>query len=455
MTSCGCMTGLKRFWGNADSRLVPLEDSLCQTVSGPSTIVLDVPVKDKPCQRPSVLAPCAGDTATPSTGSPTSAQGGSVLEAGDGDYGPLLHVSDIPLIPVASFLSFSEVARMVLAGHDVLDPLSVPGGVQADASASVKALHRKLIVPIVEVKLETSDILQRVSTEHVQVIRVWSRLAFDEVRRILRTEGPRAFRALERASFKGCRVFGGDAEILSPLFAGSDKLSLANFEKNFMTDEVIVAFARHGTFAGARFDTLNLRFNQLSNPSASAIADVLRDDHPTIETVNLKANKVGDDGAVKLAEALTSNHKLRVLNLRRQFPGLTDVTATAMANALGRNSTLRKLRLRRNKVGDAGCVELAKALTWRCKRLWSRDKSSDVYFELDLEENKVGVVGALALLECLREVGPGANLEFLLFGNAGLDRNAVRQALIAEGLDPAEADDPRLQLEISKAEHLL
>jgi hypothetical protein len=308
---------------------------------------------------------------------------------------------------------------------------------------------------MVEVKMETSDILQRVSTEHVQTIRVWSRVAFDEVGRILRTEGPRAFRALERASFKGCRVYGSDAEILSPLFAGSDKLSLANFEKNFMNDEVILTFVRQGTFSGARFDTLNLRFNQLSNPSACALAEVLREPHPTIETVNLKANKVADAGAVKLAEALESNRTLRVLNLRRQFPGLTDVTAKAMASALDHNVTLRKLRLRRNKIGDAGCIELARALARRCKRIRSRDRSSDVYFELDLEENKIGVPGAMALLECLREVGPTAKLEFLLFGNAGLDRDAIRQALICDGLDPEEAADPRLQLDHSKAEHLL
>jgi len=430
-----------------------VKDNACPTVSAPCTLVVDVPVKDKPC--PSVLAPCAGDTATPSTGSPTSALGGCVSDVADGEPEPHLQLFDIPLVPVASFLTFQEVAHMVLAGHEVFDPLSVPGGSQADASTSATALHRKLVVPIVEVKLETSDILQRVSTEHVQVLRVSSRVAFDEVRRILQKQGPGAFRALERASFKGCRIFGGDAEILSPLFAGSDKLSLANFEKNFMNDEVILTFARHGTFSGARFDTLNLRFNQLSNPSAFALADVLSEPHPTIETINLKANKVADAGAVKLAEALYSNRKLRVLNLRRQFPGLTDVSAKAFADALDQNGTLQKLRLRRNKVGDAGCIELAKALTRRCKRLRSRDRSSDVYFELDLEENKVGVPGALALLECLRETGPAAKLEFLLFGNAGLDRDAVRQALLGDGLDPAEADDPRLQLDTSKAEHLL
>lgn len=378
--------------------------------------------------------------ATPAKSTPAK------LSATPGEW--RLRLTDIELVPVAAFMTFPEVAAACLAGHEVLDLLSM----QKD-----QVSERKLIVPVVEVKLETASILKRVSTKHVEVLRVWSRLAFDEVKTILAEEGTGAFCALEKVSFKGVRVYGDDAKILAPLFAGSNKFTLANFEKNFMDDGVILGFEKTGTLKEATFTTLNLRFNQLRDASAVSLGALLGapQPHPTIEVLNLKANRVADAGAMKLAEALRTNTKLRNMNLRRQFPGLTDVTAKAFAYALDENSSLRKLRLRRNKVQDAGAIALAESVARRFQRLQGTVEAEELCFELDLEENKVGVKGGLALVQMLREVGPEAKMEVLLFGNSGISRDGLRQALVENGGNPHDVDDPRLQIEVSKADHLL
>jgi len=76
------------------------------------------------------------------------------------------------------------------------------------------------------------------------------------------------------------------------------------------------------------------------------------------------------------------------------------------------------------------------------------------FFEIDLEENRIGVEGALALLRSLQSLGKKADVELCLFGNPGIERGVLRNALSENGEDPAAADDPRLKIEISKAEHL-
>merc|ERR1711924_240896 len=112
-----------------------------------------------------------------------------------------------------------------------------------------------------------------------------------------------------------------------------------------------------------------------------------------------------------LATVLKRNRTLRLLNLRHQAPGLTDKTAAAMAQALDENDSLQKLRLLRNRITDEGAVLLGQALERRFERLQrtsvgvAGSKSKPPYFELDLEENRIGLQGGLALLRCLRAIG--------------------------------------------------
>lgn len=126
-----------------------------------------------------------------------------------------------------------------------------------------------------------------------------------------------------------------------------------------------------------------------------------------------------------------------------------------MARALNVNDTLRKLRLRRNKITDEGSRALANVLPEHFRLLEATSSFADPpSFELDLEENNVGVDGALSLAQSLQLIGDKADVEILLFGNTNVERGALRRALAEAGADPAAADDPRLKIELSKAEHL-
>jgi hypothetical protein len=306
----------------------------------------------------------------------------------------------------------------------------------------------------VEVKLHNTDVMKRVSAKHVEILRVWSRGAFEEVRRVVKEQGLHAFAALEKFSAKGCHVNTYDVDALTPLIAGSPKLALVNFEKNQFNDNVVTTSLVQA-FAKSSFDTLNLRFNMVSDGTVTAVAGILRKPHPTLSTVNFKMNRITDKGAIQLAGALEQNQVLRVLNLRRQHPGLTDKSAHAFAYALDSNDSLVRLLLRRNSVTDEGCAALASAVARRFARLEARIGEDKPRFELDLEDNKIGVKGGLALMQCLQQVGASADLEVLLHGNHGIEREALRQALIDAEEDPSLADDQRLRIESSKAEHLV
>lgn len=377
----------------------------------------------------------------------TSASSGCVGEH-PGDLKASLRLPDIELLGVARFLSFADLAQLTLAGGEAANLLTAP------ASSAQPGPCRKLVVPVVEVKLTNTDILKRVSPKHIEILRVWSRGAFEEVRRVTREEGLHAFAHLEKFSAKGCHLYACDVDALAPLIVGSPKLSLVNFEKNQFQDNVVTT-SLVSAFAKSTFEVLNLRFNMVSDKTAAGVAGVLRAPHPTLSTVNFKMNRITDVGALELAGALKRNKVIRVLNLRRQHPGLTDKSAHAFADALDANDSLVRLLLRRNHIGNQGCTALADAVARRFARLEQQLVEDTPRFELDLEENKIGVQGGLALVRCLQSVGASADLELLLHGNTGLERDALRQALIAAGEDPSLADDPRLRIESSKAEHLV
>jgi len=359
-----------------------------------------------------------------------------------------LRLPDIELLSVARFLTFADLAQLSLAGGEIANLLTAPASVEQPGAC------RKLLLPVVEVKLTNMDILKRVSAKHIEILRVWSRGAFEEVRGVMKEEGLHAFAHLEKFSAKGCHINVYDVDNLAPLIAGSPKLSLVNFEKNQFQDNVVTA-SLVTAFAKSTFEILNLRFNMVSDKTAAEVAGVLSAPHPTLSTVNFKMNRITDVGAIEIAGALKQNQVLRVLNLRRQHPGLTDKSANAFACALDANDSLTRLLLRRNQITHQGCSALADAVARRFARLEQQIAADKPRFELDLEDNKIGVKGALALVRCLQSVGPSADLEVLLHGNPGVERDALRQALIEAGEDPSAADDRRLCIETSKAEHLV
>jgi hypothetical protein len=321
-----------------------------------------------------------------------------------------------------------------------MELLSAPTPISAapGASTSDTLPRRQLLFPVVEVKLHNMDILKRTSAKHMEILRVWSRGAFEEVNRVLRDEGPAAFSALEKFSAKGCNIKACDVEVLAKLIGGSRKLSLVNFERNALQDDVVSGLVAKGCFARSSFDTLNLRFNMVSDGTAKSVARVLAASHPTLDTVNFKMNRITDAGAIALADALPQNRVFRVLNLRRQHPGLTDKSAKAFARALDRNNVLKRLLLRRNLITAEGCQALAEMMVRRFARV------PESRFELDLEENRIGVAGAVHLVRCLQQIGPKADVEILIHANPGVDRDSLREVLLENGEPCACVDDPRL-----------
>lgn len=361
--------------------------------------------------------------------------------------GSKLRLTDVELLAVARFLAFGDVAHLAVAAGEAMSLLTAPTPVSSHIAGHDDAMpRRQLVVPVAAVELHSMDILKRASAKHMEILRLCSRGAFEELKRVLRDEGAGAFAALERFSAKGCNIKACDVEVLAPLIGGSPKLCLVNFERNALQDGVVSGLANSGCLARSSFDTLNLRFNLVGDGTAQSVARVLAAPHPTLETVNFKMNRITDVGAIALAEALPQNRILRVLNLRRQHPGLTDKTAKAMARALDENMMLKRLLLRRNLITDEGCQALAAMIARRFERL------PGVRFELDLEENRVGVIGGVALARCLRHVGPAADVEVLLHSNPGVNRDLIRHALAESGEDPSCADDYRLRIETSKPE---
>merc|ERR1712039_1143808 len=119
-----------------------------------------------------------------------------------------------------------------------------------------------------------------------------------------------------------------------------------------------------------------------------------------------------------LAGLVGKSTAMQMINLRRQVPGLTDRSAFAFAENLARNKSLSKLRLRRNRITDKGASALAQAVGPRLKTLCAEASPfEDIYFELDLEENRIGEPGVLECLRCVSDVPGRARVEFLFSGN--------------------------------------
>jgi len=334
------------------------------------------------------------------------------------------------------FLTSSDLGRVSSSCNTFRTELTV----EAPRKES-EASRRLLVVPVVELRNDTAEAeLDRVSLSHVHVLRVWSRLSLVAAAQAAQNTGKEAFRSLDKFSLKGCPLNGFDVkELLVPMLASTKRLQLLNMEKCQLVDAPVQQLCASGMLN--RVETLNLRFNQIGDRGATAIAQCKA--FQTMKWVNLKVNRVSDVGALALAAALRHNKSMTLLNLRKQFPALTDKSAKGFAEMLQTNSTLQQLRLRRNRISDAGAVMLATAAAERLPRLCSEIPfCDDVRLELDLEENRIGDAGALALLRTANAAPQRARVEILLSGNA-----ATRDSLflaVAESGESLDASDSRV-----------
>eukprot|EP00933_Yihiella_yeosuensis_P050985 TRINITY_DN48802_c0_g1_i1.p1 TRINITY_DN48802_c0_g1~~TRINITY_DN48802_c0_g1_i1.p1 ORF type:complete len:523 (+),score=143.41 TRINITY_DN48802_c0_g1_i1:72-1571(+) len=314
---------------------------------------------------------------------------------------------------LAFFLTSNELGKVSYSCTSLRNEVTV----EAPKSAKNDGPSRLLLVPALELKIETAEAeLRRVSLEHIRILRVWQRMSFNAVASAVAERGANSLRNLNKFVCKGCPMHPADVKsLLVPVLQATSGLQLLNLEKNQISDPVVKELCNSGILG--KVETLNLRFNQVSDDGAKAIAAC--PSAKSLRWVNLKMNRVRDSGARALAGMLADpNCAMTLLNLRRQTPGLTDRTATAMADMLRTNNNLQQLRLRRNKITDTGAVALAQCLSERLARLSKEIPPwEQVRFELDLEENKVGDAGAVACLRTATYAPKRVNLELLLCGN--------------------------------------
>jgi hypothetical protein len=351
---------------------------------------------------------------------------------------------------VAHYLTMPELERLCLSSSDVHQELTVE---VADSSSD--SSKRRLISPVVELKIETAEVaLSRASLPHIRTLRVWKRLSYEALNTaVSNAGGPAACAHLERMAFKGCPLYPDDIKMLiAPIFRSVRTLNHLNLEKNGVTDDTIISLVDSGALAAAKLESMNLRFNNISDKGVKKLVSC--ESFASLKWINLKMNKVGDDGAIALAEALRGDTcAMKLLNLRRQVPCLSDKTAVAFAETLRTNSTLEQLRLRKNHIGDAGAAALGSAAAEHF-RLMLRNEGANFRFELDLEDNQIRAKGGLALLRSLVGAPEMAHIELLVHGNR-MDRDAVKEAAAASPSTPAYlAEDTRLSF-ISKDEAIV
>mmetsp|Transcript_142677 Transcript_142677/g.265965 ORF Transcript_142677/g.265965 Transcript_142677/m.265965 type:complete len:485 (+) Transcript_142677:64-1518(+) len=343
---------------------------------------------------------------------------------------------------ISYFLTSSDLGRVSLGSTAFRTELTV------EAKHGGESGRRLLVVPVVELQIETAEAeLRRVSLVHIHILRIWKRLSLNAAAAAVAREGPQSgLRNLDKFVLKGCPLNEYDVnDLLVPMLAATPALKLLNLEKNQLVDAPIIRLAASGLLQ--RVETLNLRFNKIGDKGAQALAS--SPGLAYLRWINLKMNCVSDNGAIALATALHNNRSMTLLNLRKQVApggvGLSDRSAFAFAEMLKENSTLQQLRLRRNKITDAGASALAAAAAERMPRLCRELPPSDLRLELDLEENRIGKKGALALLRASAAIPRYVRLEILLHENPA-KRDSLALAVVEAG-EALDATDQRLSFD--------
>jgi len=332
--------------------------------------------------------------------------------------------SSLPPFPwgdgLSCCLQTCDLARVSCACTQLREELTIPN---LDSPN-----RRSLLASTVELRIETAEAeLQRVSLPHVVALRVWGRLSFNALAAAVAKGGPNSLRSLERLSCKGCALYAADVDrSLTPILVSTRGLQLLNLEKSQVSDATVEHLCASGALSAGRVETLNLRFNKIGDAGAIALASC--PGVACLKWINLKMNSVGVKGASALASMLHNNRSIKLLNLRKQVPGLPDEAALSFAEALKSNCVLEQLRLRRNKISDVGAVALAEAAAIRLQR---RDQV-DCHLELDLEDNRIGEKGALALFRSGLAAPATARVEFLLSGNP-ITQSSLNSAAVEIG----------------------
>lgn len=124
------------------------------------------------------------------------------------------------------------------------------------------------------------------------------------------------------------------------------------------------------------FSGLIIKFNQVWNEEAGAIAELLKT-NKTLTSLDLRANKIGNDGAKVIAEALKENRFLTILNLRGNNIG--DDGAKVFAEALKINCTLRQLELANNAISEDVKQEITQSIERINNLSWQAMLPSEVW----------------------------------------------------------------------------
>lgn len=380
-----------------------------------------------------------------------------------------------PLELVAPFLSIGDICQLVAVSHEIFNAMTIPCGeakesvtnevakpVEApakpaedavedianlsalpdDVRAASRALpepKNKLVVPVLSMQLMDCDrAMQLVSLPHVEVLRVFSRVAFELVKESI-TKGRqqkhgRNYSRLRKLTFQGTALNTDDVNGFLDNLLTRPELILVNFERNNLRDDAAAEIFQK-CLPNSPTETLCSRRNHIADKCCQVLADILRMNTP-LRVLNLKANRVCDECCKVLAAALPANQNLTLLNVRCQVPPITNIAAQHFALALGTNRTLLKLRLRRNKIEDKGACALAEVLT----------TSNTTLQELDLQANRIGTPGGMALARMLRMNHAIQEVHMAL---NKFDRAKLKADLVSGGKQEDEAlgDDLRMIFE--------
>jgi Ran GTPase-activating protein (RanGAP) involved in mRNA processing and transport len=287
--------------------------------------------------------------------------------------GGRLGLFDFPHTVVASFLEHGDIVRNIY--------------VSTSARAAYTCENNRLLCPWLvytkETKADAEELVKRISLSNVLAVRfIGTRLGVDTLKQNLHKS---RLTQVERFSAKGCAIHAYDIKMFEEVFK-SGTIRLLNLEKNLIGNDVVEKLVNTVLLKNEGLDTLNIRFNKVSDDGCKALAAL--SSHPSLTIMNLKVNCVGLDGATALANSLERNRVLKVLNLRSQCPRLPAAAAFPFADALRVNTTLTRLKLRRNRIDCAGAKALAEAL--------SNNKDSAL-LELDVQQCSVKAEGAAAL----------------------------------------------------------
>ncbi len=150
---------------------------------------------------------------------------------------------------------------------------------------------------------------------------------------------------------------------------------------------------------------LGLERNDIFLKGAKSLADALEKGKLcALAELRLGHNKLGDSGANAVLTSLPKSKALARLDLSKNEISVSDPGAIAAALS---SPWLRTLTLRENLITDLGAKKLAAGI--------AQAKSAGV--ELNLEQNKIGRVGAIAIAEALEENCGMAVVRLWLAGN--------------------------------------